>query len=280
MDRFTWARHRLARCHCSGAWAAARRRFRSLVVEEFGDQLFDEFRRDGCGEAKRILPGVEFGDVGADELARETVDHREHVTHGQPPGLAVRDPGRERRVEPVQVDRDVHIALDTWPRAIGPRAHVDLLDAEACRLFAPMARHRPDADLHEPDGQALLQNPRERTGVREAIAFEFVIEIGVGVDLENGQVPERLPHRSHDRIRDRVIAAERDDPPILRHQVANRRFDDGPVLAGRGQIEIAGVLEHFRRGRRDDTLGPRVACRRAKRVPDVPGRVGGAAQVR
>jgi hypothetical protein len=47
--------------------------------------------------------------------------------------------------------------------------------------------HRPDADLDQPAGQSLLHDPGERTCVGEAVALEFIVEIGMSVDVQDGK---------------------------------------------------------------------------------------------
>ena len=64
--------------------------------------------------------------------------------------------------------------------------HLDGVDAEARDLLALVRRQRADADLHQPLAQSLFHDAREGTGVREAIAFEVVVEIAVRVDVEDG----------------------------------------------------------------------------------------------
>src|SRR5262245_56257619 len=86
-------------------------------------ELFHELRRDMCGHPANVLAGVEFDDVGADELAAERVEKREHFAHGQSSGLAMRDAWRVGRIEAVEIERDVDVAGRGWTRAVGPGAH-------------------------------------------------------------------------------------------------------------------------------------------------------------
>ena len=101
----------------------------------------------------------------------------------------MRDARRERGIETVEIERDVDMPGRRRPGAVGPGAHVDLLDAKSLRLIAPVPGHRADPDLDQPSGQPFFHDARERTGVREAVAFELVVEIRVRVDLQDRERP-------------------------------------------------------------------------------------------
>ena len=130
--------------------------------------------------------------------------------------------------------------------------HLDRVDAEARDLIALMRRQRADADLHEPRAQLLFHDARERAGVRKAIALEFVIEIAVRVDVQDGDRRDAARDRAHDRIGDRVIAAERDRAKaVLEHRV-DARLNHGPRGCGIvAEREIAGIGQAARGRRRD-----------------------------
>ena len=113
----------------------------------------------------------------------------EHFADGEAARLSMRDARRERGIETVEIERDVDVPGRRRPGAIGPGAHVDLLDAKSLRLIAAVPGHRAEPDLHQPSGQPFLHDPGERTGVREAVAFELVVEIRMRVDLQDRQRP-------------------------------------------------------------------------------------------
>ena len=75
-------------------------------------------------------------------------------------------------------------------------------------LLALMAVPRPDARLHQTRGKPFLHDAGEGAGVGESVALEFVVQIGMGVDVEDGETGEPAGDRTHDWIGDGVIASE------------------------------------------------------------------------
>ena len=122
--------------------------------------------------------------------------------------------------------------------------HLDRIDGESRDLIALVRGQRADADLHQPRAQVFFHDARERAGVRIAIALEFVIEIGVRVDVQDRDAAMPLRDRAHDRIGDRVIAAEADRAKSVLEHRGNARLNRGPrgcgILAER---EIAGISQ-------------------------------------
>src|SRR5688572_21096787 len=114
------------------------------------------------------------------------------------------------RIERVEIDRHIERPVDARPRAGGKRLHLDYVDAEPCDLIPLVRRQRTDAHLHQPPAQLFFHDPREWAGVRIPIACELVVKIGVRVDVEDGDARMSWSDGAHDRIRDRMVAAERD----------------------------------------------------------------------
>ena len=71
-----------------------------------------------------------------------------------------------------------------------------------------MRSERPDPDLHESLHQFLFHDSRERRRVRMTITLVTVVNIRMRVEMKNTQIFVLARERSHDRIRDRVIATE------------------------------------------------------------------------
>ena len=109
-----------------------------------------------------------------------------------------------------------------------------------------MRGHGPDANLHEPFDQPLFHNPREGAGVRVAISLEIFVDVRVGVDVEKAQVRVAPGIGAQDRVGDRVIPAEREDPAALPKLRFNGRFDLLKRLGGsacQGQIPAVEDVE-------------------------------------
>src|SRR5439155_2318832 len=123
-----------------------------------------------------------------------------------------------------------------------PRAHVDYLDAESLDLIALVTRERSNAHLYEAVGESLLHDPREGTGVRIPIAIEFVVEIRMRIDVENGEAPVLGSNAAQDRIRDRVIAAEGDRTSTGGEDLSCRALDRVPLIASR-KVDVASIIQ-------------------------------------
>ena len=61
-----------------------------------------------------------------------------------------------------------------------------------------MGIHRADADLDQPVGQPLLHDPGKRTGMRIPVPVERIVQIRMGVKVQDvqfripaGQTPDR-----------------------------------------------------------------------------------------
>ena len=85
------------------------------------------------------------------------------------------------------------------------------LDAETLGLSSLVRVQGADADLYQTTGEAVLHDPGEWTGVGFAVALELVIEIGVGIEVEDRQPRVPAGGGSHDGIGDGMVAAEGDD---------------------------------------------------------------------
>ena len=135
------------------------------------------------------------------------------------------------------------------------------------RLIAAVPRHRANPDLNQPIRQPLLHDPGERTRVREAIAFELVVEIRMRVDLQDRERPVAGAQPAQDRIGDRMIAAERDErQPFLRPAREPRARSGCGRSAVAGSVRSPASSEHVGADRLHQPLGPRIAGRRAQRL--------------
>ena len=89
----------------------------------------------------------------------------------------------------------------------------------------------------------LLHDPRERAGVREAVSAELVVEVGVRVEVEDRKPRILSGERPHDRIGDRVVAAERDGSVAVLEKVADRRLDARERVGAGLLPDVSGVVE-------------------------------------
>jgi hypothetical protein len=164
----------------------------------------------------------------------------------------------EGRVDGVQGNRHIHGSLQGRPGTPCPGAHVDNRDPEATGLLALVTGHRPDPDLRKSVRKAFFQDAGEGTRVREPVALKLVVQVGMGVDVQDVKRRPGRPQASEDRIGDGVVAAEGDRDSVLGGQLAGGVLD--PRLRGSvlGQRSFAGVLEDARRAEVDHRLAPTV----------------------
>ena len=184
---------------------------------------------------------IELHDVPADDLSLQPLDDVDRLPGRQAAGLAVGDAGRERRIETVEIERHIDGTVEAQRESVAEVAHLDHLDPESRGLLPLVRRRRPDADLHETRGQPGLHDAGEGTGVREPIAAELVVEIGMRVEMEDGEPRIFRRERPDDRVRDRVVASERQRRVPLVEKAADRGFDSSedvaPVLGEIARVE-------------------------------------------
>ncbi len=198
----------------------------------------------------------------------------------------MRDARCETRLESVEIEREVHRRVEGEPAAV-PITHLDDFDAEALCLLALVGVHGADAHLHQTVGQTLLHNSRERTGVGVAVAFEFVVQVAMRVDMQNRQLRMVASKAAQGRIGDGVVATEHERPaPGVSDQV-ERRLDHlpHPLRAFADAEHQVAVVFDVGVAQVDAPSRPRVARLRPERLSDQwwrvrrPATVGGAAIV-
>jgi hypothetical protein len=127
-----------------------------------GDLLYD-LGRNGRRHAAKVLPRVVLHDVGANQHAGHFLHQRHDLAHRQATRLPMGDAGRECGIECVEIDLEIHVAVDDGPRAQLPCPHIDHLHAKAVRLRALVRVHGADADLDQAGSEVLFHDPREGT---------------------------------------------------------------------------------------------------------------------
>lgn len=172
---------------------------------------------------------IKFHDVGAGDFPGNGMEVRDRFSYRQASRLTMRNARRKRRIERVHVERDVHGALDFHAVERGQMPHLDDLDAEFLRLFALMSSHGPNANLDQALGGALFHDPGKWTGVRKPVALEFIVEIGMGIEVKDGQSGNALAEGAEDRQGNGVVATQAD-----RTQIMVQQFADLVSMAAKG----------------------------------------------
>src|SRR5688572_6484585 len=96
-----------------------------------------------------------------------------------------------------------------------------------------------DQSLH----QFLLHDARERRSVRITIALVMVVKIRMRVEVKQAEVFVLPRERPHDRMRNRVISAERYRSQSIGDQRVDRVLDKSIHLASRHWLNVTGVKE-------------------------------------
>ena len=151
---------------------------------------------------------VVFDEVGADDGSSDGVQMVECFADGHASGLTMRNAGSEGGVEDIHIERDVYRAGEFEFVERGQVAHFDDFHSEAPALLALVAIHGANAKLDEAFGTPFFHHAGEGAGVGEAVAIEFVIEVGMGVEVYDGEIGDAFAEGAENRIGDGVIAAE------------------------------------------------------------------------
>ena len=192
-----------------------------------GNHFLHQLGACGRRDLFKIPSRIVFHQITAHHRPVNRVKNGQYLSYAQPPRLPMRHPGRERRVEHVYIDGDVNRMSKDVSLPGHPPAHVHHLHSEAVRLFALMPRHGPNSHLYQLIAQPLLHDPRERTGVRESVALEDIVQVGVRIKVEQSQLGVMLPDRTHNRIGDGVIATQHQRSRSTFEHAVHRPFDGG-----------------------------------------------------
>jgi len=111
-----------------------------------------------------------------------------------------------------------------------------------------------NANLDQALGRALFHNAGEGAGVREAVAFELVVEVGVGIEMDDGQPRNALAEGANDRQSDGVIAAQAHRAEAMIEKFTDLQFDRGEGLLKR-KFQIAGIAVDAGLGEIDSRFG-------------------------
>ena len=158
----------------------------------------------------------------------------------RPPGSRCETPGAKAGLDGVEVERQVDRPVEPKRGAVPPGAHVEHLDPEPLRLLAlvPVIVRMPTWTSRS--ARPLLQDARERAGVREAVALELVVEVGVGVEVQDGEPGDARAARA----RRTGKVTEWSPPRAIGRPPASRverlpsfdpRRDSSPVAVGRSR---------------------------------------------
>jgi hypothetical protein len=193
----------------------------------------------------------------------------------------VRHAWSQTRLYDVQIEGEIHRLFELQRMAAVPVLHLDHLDCEAPGLITLVLVDGPHPYLHQTVCQTFFHDPGKRTGVRVAIALEYVVQIPVGIQMKNGELGMTGPQGTQHRIADRVISSQ--------HQRTAVRFQNSPdspldlvsgIFGGCHGVrrEIALIIQSCRTEIHPE-LAPRIADIRPQCLPNHRGRICGTPQV-
>ena len=202
--------------------------------------------------------------------ASMTLDDAQSLTDGEAARLPVGDSRGQAGLDRVQVERQVHRHVEAKRHAVTPGGHLDHFHPEPLRLLALVSRHRPDSDLDQAVRQALFHDPGERTRMGVRVSLEVVVQVGMGVEVQDAEAGVVGSHPAQRGVGDRVVAAEQQRPAPGIEDGSDRLLDARPRVGARlaiGEPEVALVLQppilEIETG-----LGPGVPRLAPERLPD------------
>src|SRR5450755_2902604 len=253
-----------------------------LLQNHHPQNLFQQLRPNRRRNLRMVLRRIVFDDICPDDLSSDGLNMRQHLSGRHPSRLAMRNAGRKGRVEHIHVERNVDRPVDLHAVERGQMAHLDHFDAEFLGLLALMSVDRADAHLDQPLRRAFLHDAGKRASVGQPVAFEFVIEIGMGIEVNDGQAGNVPAKSADDRQRNRMVSAQAYRTQSLVQQFAHSLFDRGKGLL-ESELQISGIAVRNLRAQIDASFRPRIRrtgieCHandgRRSRRPSQPGRVG------
>src|ERR1700735_1216774 len=94
-------------------------------------------------------------------------------------------------------------------------------------------------DLNEPISQSFFHDPSKGGGVRSPVTLIGVVDIGVRIDMKDGQLGAAAAPRAHDRMRDGMIAAKTNQSIARLECADDPLIDDIPRISGTVELNIA-----------------------------------------
>src|SRR5713101_9605757 len=166
------------------------------------DRLANETRPE-----QRRLPEIprraHLIQVHADEVRGEHADYFLDLKRREPERLRVADGRRERRIDAVDVDREVHlVAVDRLHRALDRCADASLVDiedadvgqTEALEILSLLAAVGPHPDVDDVFHPDVVRDPPRRTGMGPFVREVRVTEVEVRIDPDDADVLRERPH--------------------------------------------------------------------------------------
>ena len=108
------------------------------------------------------------------------------------------------------------------------------------RLLPLMAIESANAHLNQTLGSSFFHRAGKRTSMRVPVAFQFVVQVGMRVEMEDRQPGHALSEGAQDGQCDRVVAAKRNYPQAFVEQLSDAVFDRCEWFM-KGEFKIARI---------------------------------------
>ncbi len=258
---------------------------------EHAEQFVQQVRREERCVAGRVVLRCDFDDVCADDVQCVTAsDDLEALGARESTDFGGSGSGCDRRVEPIDIETDVDgtvaellVDVDHQRGERPVPALLDLDDAgslprDPVEIFGRVPSSA-QADLNAAPGvdEAAIDRVPQPASVSDRLAVHGCVDVGVGIDVHHADGAVHTSDRFQDRVRERVIATDR--------QRDNGCFQEFVVVLGDDpyrRVEIEGVERDVPRVTDDQTVercGPRchvVRAQQARLSPDRPWPEAGA----
>src|SRR5258706_10288120 len=262
----------------------SRGRFASTPHNHPPRNLLNNLRCHRSRHSRNILPRVVLHNIRANNGPFNSMQMSDRLPYRHPARLAMRNPRRERRIDPIQVERNINRPVNLEPVVRRKSSHLHHVDAESSCLFALMPIHRPNPYLHQPLRQAFFHDARKRTRMRHPAAFVFVIQIGMRVKMNDRQLGIAPRKRFQDRISNRVVPTHRYWMLTPVQQFADRALNLRKIIASFfpriAQPQIARVRECPNRAQVYSQLRPLVGSITAQSLANLRRCTSRSAQIR
>ncbi len=159
------------------------RRFLVRALNHSCQNFFHEFGGHHRGHSLKISCRIQLDDIGSDQGGVHVVKKLNDLANIRTSRFIVADSGRGCGIQNIEVEREISRALKFDRKLAWPVLHRHNFNGELSGLRPLMFIERADSDLEVTTNEAIFMSACERTGVRESIAFEFVVKVAVSIKL-------------------------------------------------------------------------------------------------
>src|SRR4029434_3605673 len=208
----------------SSSCVAAAIRGIALFAMDRTSEFLHQLRRHPSRKIPQVVVRVVFYDVRTNQPL-----NRLDQAQGLPSGAAARVRMRNTRgrggIQPVHIERDIDRPFGLELPAVLPVLHLNYFSSEPVGLLPLMAVHRPNPQLDQPIGETRFPDACEWASVGVLVALELVVQIRMGVHVEDREWAVVRAEGPKNRESDGMVASEHDRGVAQVQEVTHRRLD-------------------------------------------------------